>query len=142
MLVPGPAVPATPSTPNEPAPARPTPPATTTGRASTECVEGECCPPTTAQKVFIGVGDIAMLLLTLFLFVGLMERRFINTDRSAQYGRHLGISLSLFLTAIGVGALAYLVTGCWPAQFTLWVVFAGVVWLIHGIYTLIAVRGN
>lgn len=131
---------------NDPAPAAPAPsaapPVVAPAHASSECDEGGCCPPTTAQKVFIGVGDIAILLLTLFLFVGLMERRFINTDRSAQLGRHLGISLSLFLTAIGVGALAYLVTGCWPPEFTLWVVFAGVVWVIHGLYTLIAVRGN
>lgn len=128
----------TPARAEDPAPATPAAPAS----ASTECDEGGCCPPTTAQKVFIGLGDVAILLLTLFLFVGLMERRFINTDRSAQFGRHLGISLSLFLTAVGVGALAYLVTGCWPAEFTLWVVFAGVVWVIHGLYTLVAVRGN
>lgn len=108
----------------------------------TACEDGGCCPPTAAQKVFIGVGDVAILIITFFLFVGLMERRFINTDRSSQLGRHLGMSLSLFLTAIGVGALAYLVTGCWPPEFTLWVAFAGVVWVLHGLYTLIVVRGN
>lgn len=129
--------------PSAPPPAPAAPPAPTENTTlTTACEDGGCCPPTAAQKVFIGVGDLAILLVTFFLFVGLMERRFINTDRSAQLGRHLGMSLSLFLTAVGVGALAYLVTGCWPPEFTLWVAFAGVVWALHGIYTLIVVRGN
>ena len=135
-------VPAAPP-PSAPPAAPPTPPVPAENSAlATACGDGGCCPPTAAQKVFIGVGDLAILIVTFFLFVGLMERRFINTDRSAQLGRHLGMSLSLFLTACGVGALAYLVTGCWPPEFTLWVVFAGVVWALHGIYTLIVVRGS
>lgn len=134
----------TPAVPPPPPAPDPTPSAASGGdeALATSCEEGGCCPPTAAQKLFIGVGDLALLGITFFLFVGLMERRFINTDRSPLLGRHLGMSLSLFLTAIGVGALAYLVTGCWPPEFTLWVIFAGVVWALHGIYTLIVVRGN
>lgn len=136
----------TPARAQDPVPGPPpaAPPPAPTGGSSlvTACEDGGCCPPTTGQKVLIGVGDLAILLVTFFLFVGLMERRFINTDRSSQLGRHLGMSLSLFLTAIGVGALAYLVTGCWPPEFTLWVLFAGAIWAIHGIYTLIVVRGS
>lgn len=135
----------TPALANDPAPPQAPPPAgtaATNDAFGTACDGGGCCPPTTAQKLMIGVGDLAILGITFFLFVGLMERRFINTDRSPLLGRHLGMSLSFFLTAIGVGALAYLITGCWPPELTIWVIFAGVIWALHGIYTLIVVRGN
>lgn len=134
-------IPATP-VPATPDPIPSGPPPATLADSQGFCQPGECCPPTTAQKLFIGVGDLGILVVTFLLFVRLMERRFINDGRSATMGRNVGISLSLFLTSLGMAALAYLVTGCWPPEFTLWVAFAGVVWALHGLYTLIVVRSN
>ena len=104
------------------------------------CGVDECCPPTTAKLVFIGVGTVAIALISFVLIVRLVERSFINRDLSAPMGRHAGISLSLFITAVGFAVTAYGVTGCWPARFWIGLGFAGGLWALHGLYTLIAVR--
>jgi hypothetical protein len=104
------------------------------------CGVDECCPPTTAKLVFIGVGTVAIALVSFLLIVRLVERSFINRDASAVMGRHTGISLSLLITAVGFAVTAYLVTGCWPMRFWIGLGFVGGVWALHGLYTLIAVR--
>lgn len=106
------------------------------------CGVGDCCPPSTQQKVMIGVGSLAVLVVLWFLLVRLMERRFINQDRSASVGRHAGISFVLFLTMGGMAALAYLITGCVHTEVLVWLGFTGVVFVIHVIYTVAVVRGS
>lgn len=137
--------PATP-TPAAPAPTVPAPPAPAPGAPASggadALLSGEeeaCLPPTTPQKVFIGVGNAAILVVTLLLFMSLMERLFINKGWSPLLGRHLGVSTSLFLTAVGTGVLAYLIVGCWQLQFTVWAGFWLVIFALHLLYTLIAV---
>jgi hypothetical protein len=104
--------------------------------------EGECPPPSTQEKIMIGVGALALAVICFFLLVRLTERRYIQRDKSATLGRHLGFSLTLVLSALGLLALVYLIAGCLHPEFWLWFGFCGAVWLIHGIYTLIVVRGD
>lgn len=104
--------------------------------------EGTCPPPSTQEKIMIGVGALALAVVCFFLIVRLMERRYIQNDRSATMGRHLGFSLTLVLSALGLLALVYLITGCRHSEFLLWFGFCGALWVIHGIYTLIVVRGD
>jgi hypothetical protein len=104
--------------------------------------EGVCPPPSTQEKIMIGVGALALAVVCFFLLVRLMERYYIQRDRSATMGRHLGFSLTIFLSALGLLALVYLITGCLHPEFLLWLVFCGALWFIHLVYTLIAVRGN
>lgn len=104
--------------------------------------DGACPPPSTQEKIMIGVGALALAVICFFLLVRLMERRYIQKDRSATLGRHLGISLTLFLSALGLLALVYIITGCLHSEFLLWLIFFGALWLIHGVYTLIVVRGD
>lgn len=106
----------------------------------TLCKPGECCPPTMAKKITIGVATLVILVGTFFFFTMLMQRRFIRQRRNATLGKHLGISLSLFITSLGLGALVYLITSCWPPEFWVWIGFVGGVWLLHLIYTMAAVR--
>ncbi len=102
--------------------------------------EGDCPPPSTQEQIMIGVGTLALVVVCYFLLVRLMERRFILQDRSALMGRHLGFSLTIFMTSLGFVALVYLITGCVHSKFFLWLGFAAALWVVHGIYTLIMVR--
>jgi len=102
--------------------------------------EGNCPPPSTQEQIMIGVGALALVVICYFLLVRLMERRYILQDRSALVGRHLGFSLTIFMTSLGFVALVYLVTGCLHPKFLLWLGFAAALWIVHGIYTLIVVR--
>jgi hypothetical protein len=104
--------------------------------------EGTCPSPSTQEKILIGVGSLVLAVILFLLLVRLMERNYIQKDKSATLGRHLGFSLTLVLSAAGLLALVYLVTSCVHPEFFLWLGFCGAVWLIHLIYTLIAVRGN
>ena len=105
-----------------------------------DCRPGQCCPPNTTKKIIMGVGSAAAFLILFFLMVRLMERVFIKQERSPLLGRHLGISLALFLGAGAVSGIFFGVTGCWAPAYTYWAVFLGVVWVLHLLYTLIAVR--
>lgn len=104
--------------------------------------DGACPPPSTQEKIMIGVGALALAVVCFFLLVRLMERRYIQKDKSATLGRHLGFSLTLVVSALGLLALVYLITGCLHSEFLLWLAFCGALWLIHGVYTLIVVRGD
>ncbi len=104
------------------------------------CPAGTCCPPTVAQKAFIGVGGLALALVLFFLLTRSVQSYYIRRDRPLLHGRHAGLSLSLFVTSLGLAALVYLITGCWPPESTVWVGFVGGVWLVHGIYALAVVR--
>jgi hypothetical protein len=104
--------------------------------------EGACPSPSTKEKILIGVGTLALAVVLFLLLVRLMERRNIQRDRSATMGRHVGFSLTIFLSAAGLAAIVYLVTGCVHREFILWLGFCLAVWIIHGIYTFIVVRGD
>lgn len=104
-----------------------------------KCING-CCPPTLGQKAFIGAGSLALLVILLFLFVKIIQLHYIKTGRNPQVGQHAGISLSLFLGSLGMAAIVLLVTKCWPPEFWIWVAFAGGVWLLHAIYTMVVSR--
>lgn len=103
---------------------------------------GECPPPSTQERILIGLGALVWAVIIFLLLVRLMERRFIQSDRSATLGRHAGISLTIFVSSLGLAAIGYLVTGCFHSELFLWLGFCGVIWLIHGIYTLIVARGE
>jgi hypothetical protein len=104
------------------------------------CPVGYCCPPSTSKKLLIGAGSLTSFLVLFFLMVRLMERVFIKSERSPLLGRHLGISLSLFLGGAAVCGIFYGATGCWAPVYSWWAGFLGVVWVLHLAYTVIAVR--
>lgn len=104
------------------------------------CQPGQCCPPNMTKKIIMGVGSIASFLILFFLMVRLVERAFIRQEKSPLLGRHLGISLALFLGGAAVCGVFFGVTGCWASSYTYWAAFLGIVWLLHLIYTLVAVR--
>ncbi|RMH18001.1 MAG: hypothetical protein D6696_14180 [Acidobacteria bacterium] len=110
--------------------------------AETICAPGECCPPSTQDWVMILAGSLAIFLIFLFLIVRLVERSFINKVRNALLGRHLGFSLSLLAFGLGLAGLTYLITGCLNRQPLIWLGVVGGIWIVHGIYTLIVVRGE
>ncbi|MDP2310801.1 MAG: hypothetical protein Q8P18_32585 [Pseudomonadota bacterium] len=97
-------------------------------------------PPTTTDKIVIAVGDAAIFAVASFLFVRLMERRFINQDKNPLFGRHLGISLALLITALGMFGLYYGVTGCLSGSMWWWVGLASIVFFVHAAYTVVVVR--
>ncbi len=101
---------------------------------------GVCTPPSATEKTMIAVGDLAIFAVAAFLFVRLMERRFINLDKNPIFGRHLGISLALFVTALGMFGLYYGITGCMSGSMWWWVGLAFFVFVIHAAYTVIVVR--
>lgn len=102
---------------------------------------GDCC-ISTGDKVIMGAGSIAIFLILFFLLVRLTERAFIRKGSSPLLGRHLGISMALLFSGLGMLAVFYLVGGCWHASYIWWGAFVGAAWALHGIYTLIAVRGR
>ena len=120
-------------------PAQPTSP--TGFDAAIGCASGQCCPPSTAAKVGIAVGDLAIFLVCFFLFVRLIELRFIQQDRNPLLGRHFGISLSLFLSSLGVAGLYLGVTGCYDPAVWLWAGFVFAIFVVHALYTVVVVRG-
>ncbi len=108
----------------------------------TICAADECCPPSTQEKVMIGLGTVVLFLLSFLLLRKLVERRYINTDRNALLGRHLGLSGTIFLTALGAAGLVYAITGCVHREAWVWLGIATALWVIHLIYTLIIVRSE
>lgn len=110
--------------------------------AEDECGPEQCCPPTMAEKLFIGVGGLALVLVFFFLFIRVLSSQAIKQGTSVLQARHRGIALALFLSTAGLAALFFFVTGCWPPQATLWVAFMGGVWLLHTIYALAVVRSK
>jgi hypothetical protein len=100
----------------------------------------ECHPPSTQEWVFIALGTLGIFILSFLGLVRLVQRYYIRRDRNATYGRHVGISLTFFVSAIGMVPLAYLVTHCLHRQFMVWAIFPLVLWLIHLIYTLAVLR--
>ncbi|MDP2344710.1 MAG: hypothetical protein Q8O67_27420 [Deltaproteobacteria bacterium] len=105
-----------------------------------ECKPGQCCPPTTTKKIIMGFASLISFLILFFLMVRLMERVFIKQEKSPLMGRHLGISLALFLGGGAVCGIFFAVTECWYPTYTYWAAFLGIVWLLHLIYTMIAIR--
>lgn len=101
---------------------------------------GTCCPPTTTEKIIMGVSTAVLFLVLFFLMVRLMERVFIRRESSPLLGRHLGISVALFLGGAGMMGIFFLTTGCFWFSYWYFLGFVGAVWLIHLIYTLLAVR--
>lgn len=101
---------------------------------------GGCMAPNTTSKILIAVGDMGIFAVAAFLFVRLMERRYINQDKNPLLGRHLGMSMALFISVLGMFGLYYLVTGCITGSMWWWVGFAAFVFVVHAAYTLVVVR--
>jgi len=102
--------------------------------------ENGCCPPTMFQKIAIGSATLALAAVCLFLIVRIFERHAIKKGTNALVGRHMGISLSILLTAVGLAGLIKAITGCFPTQMLLILAVVGAIWLIHLLYALVAVR--
>jgi hypothetical protein len=92
------------------------------------------------QKLVIGVGGLALVLILFFLFIRVMTSQAIKQGASVLQARHSGIALSLFLSTAGVAGLFYFVTGCWGPQASITVGFMGAIWLLHTLYTFAVVR--
>ena len=108
---------------------------------TTETVcDGDCCPPNQARQLFIGVGSLALTVVLFLLLPRIIERNAINKGRSPLSARHTGISLALFLASVGMVGIVFAVTGCIAVQMFIWIGVAFAIWLVHGIYALIAVR--
>lgn len=105
-----------------------------------ECKPGQCCPPNMTKKIIMGVASVASFLILFFLMVRLMERVFIRQEKSPLLGRHLGMSLALFLGGGAVCGIFFAVTECWYPAYSYWAGFLGLVWVLHLLYTLVAVR--
>lgn len=88
----------------------------------------------------MGVGALLSYLIMILLWVRLVERAFINQNKSPLLGRHTGLSLGLFLGGAGMLGIFYLINDCWHPEYYYWLGFSGVVWFLHGIYTLVALR--
>ena len=102
------------------------------------CPSG-CC-PSSGDKVVMGVASGVTFLILFFLMVRLVERVFIRRESSPLLGRHLGISMALFLGGCGMIAIFFLIAGCWHPSYLLWGAFVGTAWLLHLLYTIFAVR--
>ncbi len=111
----------------------------TLDEAELYCV-GDCCPPTTIQKVAIAVATLVLAAVCFFLIVRIFERHAIKKGNNALVGRHMGISLSILLTIAGLAGLIFAITGCFPFQMLLALAVVGAIWLIHLLYALVAVR--
>jgi hypothetical protein len=105
-----------------------------------DCKPGECCSPTTTKKIIMGLASVISFLVLFFLMVRLMERVFIKQEKSPLMGRHLGISLALFLGGGAVCGIFFAVTECWHPAYTYWAGFLGIVWFLHFLYTMVAIR--
>ncbi len=103
------------------------------------CV-GDCCPPTLMQKIAIGSITVVLAAVCFFLIVRIFERHSIKKGTNALVGRHMGISLSILLTALGLAGLIFAITGCFPMQMLIILGVVGAIWLIHLLYALVAVR--
>lgn len=103
---------------------------------------GGCQPPSTQQWLLIGAGTVVIFLICFWLLVRVVQRYYINQDWSATLGRHSGISMTLLLGSGGMALLSYLITGCVHRRFLLWLLFPLALWVIHGFYTLVVVRGK
>ena len=104
--------------------------------------EAECLPPSTQEWVLIAAGTVAIFVVCFFLLVRVVQRYFIGRDWSATLGRHWGISLTLLVSSLGMLALSYLITGCLHPRFLVWLLFPLALWLLHGFYILVGVRGK
>jgi hypothetical protein len=102
--------------------------------------DNTCHPPSTQEWVFIALGTLGIFILSFLGLVRPVQRYYIRRDRNATYGRHVGISWTFFVSAIGMVPLAYLVTHCLHRQFLVWTIFPLALWLIHLIYTLAVLR--
>ena len=111
-----------------------------TGFLDEEECTAACCPPSTSKKLLMGAGSVAAFLVLFFMLVRLVERVFIRQERSPLLGRHLGISCALFFGAAITAGILYGVTGCWLATYTYLLAVIGGVWVLHFIYTMLAVR--
>lgn len=101
---------------------------------------GGCCPPTLFQKLAIGSLTLLLAAVCLFLIVRIFERHSIKNGRNALVGRHMGISLSILLTALGLAGFIFAITSCFPLQMLVILGVVGAIWLIHLLYALVTVR--
>jgi hypothetical protein len=101
----------------------------------------ECHPPSTQEWVFIGLGTLVVFIVSFLLLVRLIQRYYIRRDKNATFGRHLGITVTFFVSSLGMSGVAYLVTGCLHRQFWVWLCFPLALGAIYLIYTL-AVHRN
>lgn len=132
----------TPTTPGGPPEQRTTQPQTVDPTRLPGLAElaGDCPPPSTQQQILIGVGTLVFGVVAFLLAVQLIQRRYIQLDRNATLGRHLGYSLTVVLTSAFGFLLAYFLTECWHPKYWYWLAFVVVLWLLHLLYTLLVVR--
>ena len=130
-------------------PVQPTTPSTDLGTpASTDdffdenTPDASTCPPSTMTKILVGVIGLALLVVCYFLIVHIVERRYIQQDRSATLGRHVGFSVSILITVGGTLGAYWGLTKCpwdylWP-----WLLVGGGVWVVHLLYLIVVARND
>lgn len=104
------------------------------------CGPGDCCPPSTQQKIIIGAGTLVLFVVLFLLLVRVVQRFFIQRDWSATLGRHTGILVTIAVSSGGMLSLADLITGCFHPQFFVWLGFAIASLVVYSLYMLIVVR--
>lgn len=111
-------------------------------RAGLENIFGKCTPPSTQETILVVVGTMVFLAVSYLLLVRLIERRYIQQDRSPRLGRNWGYSLTIFLTIVAFVILVRTITGCVHETYWMWIGFALFAWVVHSVYTLVVVRGD
>ncbi len=94
-----------------------------------------CRPPSTQDWILIVAITLAVFVLLFFTLVRVVERSYINRDKSAVLGRQVGIFGSLALALAAMLATGYLTNGCLHPRFLIWLAAMAVVVLVDGLYT-------
>jgi len=100
------------------------------------------CPPSTMTKILVAAIGLAILTVCYFLIAPIVERRYIQQDRSATLGRHVGFSVSIFVTVGGILGAYWGLTKCpwdflWP-----WALVGVGVWIVHFLYIIVVARND
>lgn len=84
------------------------------------CGDGDCCPPSTAQQVMVGVGTLVFTVMAAAFLMWMGSRRYIEQARNPRIGQQYGLTLALIFGIGFMFLLIRLITGCLPTDFYLW----------------------
>jgi hypothetical protein len=113
---------------------------TTTKSSSSTTTADSCKEADTTEQIMVGVGTLVFGIVAVLLLARIFEKNAINKSGDGRAGRHMGISLGLFLTVLALAGIMMSVTGCFPANMMIWIIVMGVLWAIHGAYTMVSAR--
>lgn len=103
---------------------------------------GGCCPATTREKLVIGGASVGLFGVVFVLLRAAMVSALIRKDWSPLLASHSALSATLMVGSTGTTLVSYLVKGCWLGGFAMLSALLFGVWLVHLLFTLLAVRGR